>query len=155
MNRFLQQAKKKLEKLGIEYKILDLGDKAFTVDDVERLCNVNPREICKTLIVKTDKNEIYAIMLSGKKRIDNKKLCRLVNTKKTRFLTGGELKKKTVFEPGTVCPVLVENIPVLIDKSVFKTERINFGSGDLYYGIEIKSKDILKCVDAKIVDIVE
>jgi len=155
MNQVLQQAKEKLEKLGIEYRILDLGGKAYTVEDVKRLTNVNPKEICKTLIMKTDKGKIFAVMLSGQKRIDNKKLRKIIHASKVRMLTPEELKRQTVFEPGTVCPVLIEDIPLLIDSSVFETERINFGSGDLCYGIEMKSKDILKCVDAKIVDIAD
>jgi prolyl-tRNA editing enzyme YbaK/EbsC (Cys-tRNA(Pro) deacylase) len=94
-------------------------------------------------------------MLPGIKRIDNKKLLKELKAKKVRFLNEEELKGNASFEPGEVCPVLIEKIPVLIDKTVFDTERINFGSGDLYYGIEINSKDLLKCVKGKIVNIVE
>jgi len=155
MNQVLQQAKNKLEKLRINYRILDLGEKAYTVEDVERLTSVNPKEICKTLIMKTDKGMVFAVMLSGQKRINNKKVRKIIHASKIRMLTSEELKSKTVFEPGTVCPILIEDIPILIDKSVFETEKINFGSGDLCYGIEMKSKDILKCVDAKIVDIAD
>lgn len=155
MNENILKAIEKLKKLNIEYKVLDLGGIARTSEDVMKLSDVNPREIVKTLIMKADNDKIYAVMLPGVKKINNKKLLKILKVKKIRFLNENELKETAGFQPGEVCPVLIEKIPVLIDKTVFDTEKINFGSGDLYYGIEIKSKDILKCVDAKIVDIVE
>ncbi|MEM5799583.1 MAG: YbaK/EbsC family protein [Candidatus Aenigmatarchaeota archaeon] len=156
LNDKLLKAIEKLKKIGINYKILEFNEAARTSSDVARLYGINPREIIKTLIVKTDDNRFFAVMLPGILKIDNKKLLKELNAKKDRFLNEDELKNNTEFEPGEVCPILIEKIPILVDKTVFETENINFGSGDLYFGIEIKSKDLYKAIKIeKIVDIVK
>ncbi len=71
------------------------------------------------------------------------------------MLNEDELRENTPFAPGEVCPILLKNTPTYIDKTVFDTEKINTGSGDLYFGLEFPSKALLKFLDAKIVDIVE
>lgn len=155
MNDKLKDAIKRMEEKSVDFRTLDLGEKAFTAEDVARLSDVDPREICKMLIVKSDKGDICAVMLPGLKRLNSKKLRRFLRGNKIRMLRAEELRKEVGFEPGEVCPILIEKIPMIIDESVFETERINFGAGDLYYGIEIKSRDILKFVNARIEDIVE
>jgi len=156
VNDKLLAAIEKLKELGISYKILEFNEAARTSEDVARLYNINAREIIKTLIIKTDDGRFFALMLPGIFKIDNKKLLKELNAKSIRFLNESELKANTRFEPGEVCPILIEKIPVLADKSVFETENINFGSGDLYFGIEIKSKDLSKAVKIeRIVDIVK
>lgn len=155
MNDKLLKAIEKLKRLKIPYRVLDLGGIARTSEDVVRLYKVNPREVVKTLMVKTDDDRIFAVMLPGVMRIDSKKLLKVLKAKKTRFLNENELKDNANFEPGEVCPILIEKHPILIDNTVFETEKINFGSGDLYFGIEINSKDLLKVIKGKVLDIVE
>jgi Cys-tRNA(Pro) deacylase len=156
MNDKLIKAIEKLKSLGVKYNILEFNEAARTSEDVARLYNINPREIAKTMIVKTNDDRVFAVMLPGLSKIDSKKLMKEISAKSIRFLNEDELKKNTFFEPGEVCPVLIENMPILIDKTVFETEKINFGSGDLYFGIEINSKDLLKIVkNGKIVDVVK
>jgi Cys-tRNA(Pro)/Cys-tRNA(Cys) deacylase len=156
MNDKLIKAIEKLKSLGLKYNILEFNEAARTSDDVARLYNINPREIIKTLIIKLNDNRVFAVMIPGPMKIDSKKLLKEINAKSIRFLNEEELRKNTIFEPGEVCPVLIESIPILIDKTVFETEKINFGSGDLYFGIEINSKDLLKIIkNGKIVDVVK
>ncbi len=155
MNDKLIKAIGKLKNFGIEYRILEFNEAARTSEDVARLYNINPREIVKTLILKTNEDKYYAVILPGVFKIDSKKLLKVLNAKSIRFLNLEELRSQTIFEPGEVCPILIEKIPILIDKTVFETEKINFGSGDLYYGIEIRSKDLQKIIKAEIVDIVK
>jgi Cys-tRNA(Pro) deacylase len=156
MNDKLIKAIEKLKSLGLKYNILEFNEAARTSDDVARLYNINPREIIKTLIIKSNDNRVFAVMIPGPMKIDSKKLLKEINAKSIRFLNEEELRKNTIFEPGEVCPVLIKSIPILIDKTVFETEKINFGSGDLYFGIEINSKDLLKIIkNGKIVDVVK
>jgi len=156
MNDKLIKAIEKLKSLGIKYNVLEFNEAARTSEDVARLYKINPREIIKTLIIKTNDNRVFAVMVPGPMKIDNKKLLKEIKTKSVRFLNEDEMRTNTIFQPGEVCPVLIENMTILIDKTVFETEKINFGSGDLFYGIEINSKDLLKIVkNEKIVDVVK
>ena len=49
--------------------------------------------------------------------------------------------------------LLNDKIPLFVDGRVFEKEKLNFGSGDHLYGIEINSKDLDKLVDFKVVDV--
>ncbi len=152
MNENIIRVVEKLKKLNVPYRIIELGGIGRTSQDVAKLTNVNEREICKTLLIKTD-NGIVAVVLPAPFKMDNKKIREVLNTKNIRFLNEDELKENTPFKPGEVCPIIIEKIPIYIDKRAFETEKINFGSGDLYYGIEINSKDISKCIKGTVVDI--
>ncbi|MCX8179725.1 MAG: YbaK/EbsC family protein [Candidatus Aenigmarchaeota archaeon] len=153
MNEKLLKALSKLKEKGVKYRLLEFAGIARTSEDVARLYDVDPREIIKTLIVKAD-DSYFAVMLPGVYRIDNKKLLKELNARKCRFLNEHELKEQLFFEPGEVCPILIEKLPILVDRTVFETKKINFGSGDLYYGIEISTEDLKKVVKIdKIVDV--
>lgn len=153
MNNNIIRVIEKLKRLNIPHRVMELGGIGRTSQDVTRLTNVNFREVCKTLIIKTDNNDVVAVLLPAPFKIDSKKLRELLEAKSIRFLNEDELKQNTPFSPGEVCPIIIENIPIYIDKRVFETEKVNFGSGDLYFGIEINSKDIEKCIKGKVVDI--
>jgi Cys-tRNA(Pro)/Cys-tRNA(Cys) deacylase len=156
LNERLRKVIAKLEGLDIEYKILELNGKAYTSEDVVRLYGCPIEEICKTVVMKSDKGDFFAVTLGGDKRLDVKKMREIVGCRKMRFLRDDELEELTGFEPGTVCPVtLCDMLPLYLDKSCFRTEKVNFGSGDLQYGIEIKSEDMKKAIKAEVVDVIE
>ncbi len=155
MNENILLAIKKLKDAGIPYRVLEFPDIARKSEDVARMSNVNPKEIVKTLLVKMDDDKVHVLILPGMKRLDNKKVRKLLKTKNLRMLNEDELEENSPFAPGEVCPILLGNIETFIDKTVFETEKINTGSGDLYFGLEFPSKALLKFLKAKIVDIVE
>jgi prolyl-tRNA editing enzyme YbaK/EbsC (Cys-tRNA(Pro) deacylase) len=71
-----------------------------------------------------------------------------------RLATQDEIKQETGLEIGAVCPLFLD-LPMLIDKRVLSRKKVNFGSGDHMFGIEMNPRDILKCVKAKISDAVK
>jgi len=154
MNEKIREAIRILEEKGIPYRILDLGGKGISSQDVEKLSDVNPEEIIKTIVLRDTDENFFAAFVPGRMRIDLRKVKTVLKCKELRLAKAKELKQILGWAPGEVCPVLVK-FPMIIDKTVFEREKINFGSGDLLYGIEIKTEDILKCVDAKISEIVE
>ncbi|MBU5690224.1 MAG: YbaK/EbsC family protein [Candidatus Aenigmatarchaeota archaeon] len=150
MNEKILKAIEKLKQKGVYYRVLDIGKPARTAEEVAMFYDVNPREIIKTLMIKAGE-QIYAVMLPGVLKIDNKKLSKVLGKSDIRFLNSDELFSIGFFQ-GEVCPILIEK-EILVDKKVFETEKINFGSGDVYFGIEINSKDLMSLIKGKIVDI--
>ena len=151
MNKHLEMLLQQLRLKGITYRLIELKDRAISVDDVIKFSkgDITKEEICKTMIVKA--GETYcAVFLKGDKRLDFGKLQRILG-EKTRLATPEEVKDITGVDPGAVCPLLL-NIPVIIDRKVLELKNINFGSGDHLYGIEMKPSDILKIKDAKIAE---
>ena len=146
----LSQIEKFLKKKKIKYKVSDLGGQVYKVEDVIK-AGVNPDEILKTLIVRTQtkeglefKTQFYALVLRGKDRVDFKKVRRLFRGK-SELATSEEVQKVAGVPIGAVCPILLE-IPIYIDRKAMKLKHINMGSGDLTKELEMDSKDLLEVI---------
>jgi Cys-tRNA(Pro) deacylase len=156
MNNKLKEITKKLKERGIEYNLIKLKDRAMTVQQVIEYADkdIDPDEICKTLVLKDKQDKTYAVFLLGDERVSFGKVRKIFNSSKLRMANPKEIKRETGLEIGAVCPLFLK-LPLVIDKGVFTRKKINFGSGNHLYGIEINPKDIMKCTKAKISDIVE
>ncbi len=141
-----------LQETGVEYRLIELKDRAITVGDVIQYSkgDINPEEICKTIIVKA-KGDFYALFIRGADKIDFKKVKNVIG--KARITSREEVKEIAGVDPGAVCPLLVP-IPVIVDEKVIGLEKVNFGSGDHLYGVEIAVRDLEKVLDYQLVDIV-
>lgn len=144
-----------LEEKGVEYRLIELENRAISVSEVIRYSKerVRPEEICKTIILKDGKGAKQAVFLLGDRRIDFNKAKAIIGSK-VSIASFDEVKDATGVDPGAVCPLLLR-IPLFVDEAVMSRERINFGSGDHLHGIEIRSKDLSKIVDYKLVNLAE
>jgi prolyl-tRNA synthetase len=146
---------KLLEEKGVGYRLIELKEKAFSVADVIRYAKepLDPDEICKTMILKDEKGNKYAVMLLGYHRIDFAKakgfLCSALS-----IASSEEVKEATGIEPGAVCPILLR-IPLFVDRRVLEKEKINFGSGDHLYGLEVHTRDLEKIANFRVVDVAQ
>jgi Cys-tRNA(Pro)/Cys-tRNA(Cys) deacylase len=140
-----------LEEKGVDYRIIELTDRAVTVEDVVRYAKhgVDRDEICKTIILKDGEGRMHAVFLKGGDRIDFKKLRRVMG--KASVAAPDEVEETTGVKAGAVCPLLL-GVTLYVDERVFMKERINFGSGNHLYGIELSPKDLAKVMDFKVVD---
>jgi Cys-tRNA(Pro)/Cys-tRNA(Cys) deacylase len=144
------EVEKILKEKGIKYKILELSGKVITHEDVKRYSNEDPEDDCKTILAKDKKANLYAFFLRGMMRIDFSKIKEI--TGKISILSQEQMKKITGFEPGEVCPFLLEKFKIFIDKRIFDREKIQFGSGDAKFGLEIATKDLDKIIKFEIAD---
>ena len=142
-----------LEGAGVEYRVMELTDRAVSVDDVVRFSkeDINPGEICKTIIVKS-KAGFTALFLRGSDRVSFKKLRGV--TGKARIASSEDVVEITGVMPGAVCPLLVP-VPVIVDWKLLALDRVNFGSGDHLYGVEMKSADLYRVMDFTVADFSE
>jgi prolyl-tRNA editing enzyme YbaK/EbsC (Cys-tRNA(Pro) deacylase) len=142
-----------LKQRDLEYRLIELEEKAISVEDVIRYSKteIEPEEICKTIILKDRKGRKYAIFLLGNTRIDFNKAKRIIGSK-VSVASFDEVLDATGVEPGAVCPLTLK-IPLLVDRGVLSRERINFGSGNHLYGLEIQTQDIAKIIDYRLVDV--
>jgi len=140
-----------LEDKGVDYRLIELSDRAVTVEDVVRYAKdgVDPDEICKTIILKDREGHMHAVFLRGRDRIDFRKLRSIIG--KASVAAPDEVEEATGVKPGAVCPLLLD-IPLFVDERVFMNEKVNFGSGNHLYGIEIAPRDLANVIDFKVVD---
>jgi prolyl-tRNA editing enzyme YbaK/EbsC (Cys-tRNA(Pro) deacylase) len=142
-----------LEGAGVEYRVMELTDRAVSVEDVVRFSkeDINPGEICKTIIVKS-KAGFTALFLKGSDRVSFKKLRGV--TGKAHIAPPEDVMEITGVMPGAVCPLLVP-VPVIVDWKLLALDKVNFGSGDHLYGLEMKSADLNRVMDFTVADISE
>ena len=140
-----------LKEAGVEYRVMELTDRAVSVDDVIRFSKegINPGEICKTIIVKS-KAGLTALFLRGSDRVSFKKLRMVAG--KARIASSEDVREITGVMPGAVCPLLVP-VQVIVDWKLLALDRINFGSGDHLYGVEMRSADLYRVLDFTVADI--
>jgi prolyl-tRNA editing enzyme YbaK/EbsC (Cys-tRNA(Pro) deacylase) len=140
-----------LEATKIPHRIIELEARAISVQDVIEYSkeDINREEICKTILVK-HKDQYYALFLRGADKVDFKKLKAVIG--KASIASRDEVLRVAGVEPGAVCPLLL-NVPVLVDKRVLELRRVNFGSGDHLYGVELASGDLGRVLDYRTVDI--
>ncbi len=143
-----------LDEKGVEYRLIELSGRAVTVEDVVRHAKdgVDPDEICKTIILKEGRGLLHAVFLRGRDRIDFRKLRGVMG--KARVAAPDEVEEAAGVKPGAVCPLTLD-IPLYVDERVFMNEKINFGSGDHLYGIEMSPKDLAMVMDFEVVDAAE
>ena len=149
------ESTKILEEKGISYRLIELSEKAFSVGDVIEYAKekLNPEEICKTIIVEDERGTRCAIMLLGNHRISFSKAKRFIGSRVT-VLKPEEVKEATGIEVGAICPILLK-IPIFVDERVLEKEKINFGSGNHLYGLELSTKDLGKAANFKVVDVAQ
>jgi len=149
------ESAKFLKEKDIWFRLIKLSDKGISYEDVLKNSEdeINPNEICKTIIVKDKKGNKYAFLLKGDRKINFLKAKEVIG-KKISIVSFEDLKKSTGKEPGAICPLLLD-MPIYVDDKVFETEKINFGSGEHLYGLEICSVDLDKVIQFEKVNVSE
>ena len=142
-----------LDGKGIDYRLIELEERALSIEDVIRFSKeeINVDEICKTMILKDREGGKYAVLLLGGDRVDYGKAGEVIG-KKVSIASFAEVSEAVGVDPGAVCPITVD-IDLLVDHKVMGMERINFGSGNHMYGLEIRTRDLVKVVGFRVVDV--
>ena len=145
-------AEKVLRERGVSYKLIELTDRALTVPDVIKFSkgDIDPDEICKTIIVKDGGGDKHALFLLGADRIDFKKVRKILG--EVSIAKPNEVVEVAGVKPGAVCPVLMD-IPIYLDKRVLDLEKVNFGSGNHLCGLEISVSELADAMNYFVVDI--
>ncbi len=138
---------------GVRYRLIELLKPAFTVRDVIEFSKepIEQKEICKTIVVKDECGNFYAALLKGNDLIDFKKLDKIIGLK-TKIADPHEVNEVTGQTLGSLCPIVLK-IPIFLDRQLLNLDKINFGSGNLFYGIEISVEDLVRIIESRIVDI--
>jgi prolyl-tRNA editing enzyme YbaK/EbsC (Cys-tRNA(Pro) deacylase) len=153
MNNNIRRAISRIEQNKLWYKILGEGKTMISAQDVEEIVE-KPEEIFKTIIMVNNKEQFFAAFNNGRKMIDLEKVRKVLHSGQLRLAKASELKQKMHLAPGEVCPLLVD-VPIVFDKDILNLEKVNFGSGDVKYGIEMKTKDLINLIKPRIEDISE
>lgn len=122
----------------------------FTSEQAAHVRGTTPEEGAKALLVKAD-DRFYLIVISGALRADNKKLRHILETRQVRFATEEELLQLTGCRPGAVPPFgNLFGLPVLMDESLHRCERISFNAGSNSWSVTMKREDFERLAQPRV-----
>ncbi len=141
------------EKLGIKSEIVCFEQSARTAIAAAKAVGCELSQIAKTIVFKTSDQLPVLVVASGANRID-KALISDAYGAKLKISSPEFAKQTTGFNIGEVTPFgLVSEMPVLVDESLFRFNRIWISSGSENSLARIKPDDLLKLPMARKVSV--
>ena len=147
-----EQVFKELEKMGIEYEVVN-HPPAFTTQEADAYIEGKEGVRSKTMFMSDKKKRnFYLLILDDSKRLDIKKIGKLINEKSLRLGNEENLKSKMNLQFGVVSPFgLLNNkekdIKVYVDKEILNEKIITFHPNENDVAIFIKITDMFKFFD--------
>lgn len=142
---------KKLDKLGISYKLLG-HPKMREVQDVMDYLGFPVEEGFSTLVMKTEKGYV-AIIRRDDHQLSVKKVKKFLGVKELKMVESKEFEKLTGLPSGAV-HVLPPVKKMLLDKQLFEKEYLIGGSGSLDCSVKYKTEELKKIPHSKMVDVI-
>jgi Ala-tRNA(Pro) deacylase len=104
----------------------------------------------KAIVMKVE-SEFRLFVLSAALKVDSKKIKEHFGAKNIRFATPEELFSLTGLVPGSVPPFgkPILNLPLHVDTSIQKNEKIAFNAGSLTDSIIMKTEDYLRAAQSQ------
>jgi len=101
----------------------------------------------KALVLKTEEGAFVMGLIAADRRIDLKKLAKIVGTKKLRLASPQEVVKITGCEVGSIHPFgNLHRLPIYLDSSILENNTVNFNAGLHTVSIQMEAKDLIKAI---------
>jgi len=138
----LEDIKKLLDSNNIQYKLMT-HPPLSTSEEAHRIRGTPLEAGSKALIFRSE-GKFLMLVISGDKKVDMKKLRHYLKTYRLTLATPEEVLEVTGCTIGSIPPFgNLFNIPVYVDKSLFRNETIYFNAGrhDTSMGMNIDDWD--------------
>jgi len=134
----------KLDELQINYEIRPHAKPVYTSEDAALERGVRLSQIVKTMLLSDKNGRIMVAILPGNRRLDLKKLKKLMRVKDLRFVDRETVEQQLGLVAGAIAPIadLFVGIQVFVDPGVFYEKMVDISSGDPRAGLELKSEDL-------------
>ncbi len=137
----LEKALALMRKFNIKGEIIHHKRSGRTTEDASKALGLPPEYILKSLLLVSRKGERLAVILTGEKRVNIKKLEKLTGLKKLRLARPDEVEAFTGFKIGGVPPFAFHGkCRVIVDRGVVEKEFIVGACGDEYHGVKLDPK---------------
>ena len=147
-----------LDRLKIAYEL-----KEYKVDPddlsgihVAKEVNMDIKTVFKTLVARSDKNDIIMACIPGDDELHLKKLAQAAGLKKVEMIHLKELQPLTGYIRGGCSPLgAKKNYPVFLHESALTHEKIAISAGIRGEQILINPNDLIKAVNATVADLIK
>jgi Cys-tRNA(Pro)/Cys-tRNA(Cys) deacylase len=154
--RFISPVTRALERAGIKYKILPHRRTVYTAAEIAAERKRPARQIVKCIVLSDNLGNIVLACLPGDKRLRVGLVRDIMGTGKLEFVPEKQLRALTGQPLGTTAPIALKTaMPIVIDRSLAREPKVSISSGNLKFGIELKTADLLRLTGARIAKISE
>lgn len=101
------------------------------IEDITKKYNINPQDLCKTLIYKVD-DKFYAVMVRGDREVNELKVQKLLNAKNVELASIEDDKRLTGAEVGFAGPIGLD-IDVIVDNEILGMKNFIVGANKTDY----------------------
>lgn len=142
-----------LDRLKINYELksynVDLND--LSAVHVAEDAGMNIKTVFKTLVVRSDKNDILMACIPGDDELNLKKLAQASQHKKVEMIHMKELQPLTGYIRGGCSPLgAKKDYPVYLDESALKWDKIAVSAGMRGAQLILNPHDLVKAVNATV-----
>jgi Cys-tRNA(Pro) deacylase len=152
----LKILKEYLKRVGVDAKFFKFEEHTMTVDAAVNRLGVSREKIVKSILFIDDAGLPVLGIVTGDKRVSEKKLAVACGAKKVRRANSAEVKEFTGYDVGGVPPVgHKKHIRTFIDEKVMSFDRVIGGGGEINTLLEISPTEIKKLTNAEVKNISE
>ncbi len=143
---------KVLKKSNTEYEVIE-HTAVYTSEDAARVRGVDMNAGVKSLILKSDSGNFLMALVPGDRRVDLKKLAKIIGAKRVSLAQPSEVLKITGCTIGSVHPFgNIHHLGTWMDRRVLTNERVEFNAGLHTVSIRMKASDLANIVKPQIED---
>ena len=141
-----------LDSLNIEYEVTD-HPAVFTIEEMDKLGYGYKGEVVKNLFLRDDKKKnFYILTLCREKRANLKELRVMLDSRPITFASEESLFEILKLQRGAVTPFGIINdverkVRVILDKDIFKFEKIGVHPNDNTASVWLNPYDLKKVIE--------
>ena len=140
-----------LDSKELKYEII-VHEPVFTSEQAAKVRGTELKSGAKAMVLRS-KGKFFMFVLPADKKLDMKKIEKLLNTDRLSLATPDEVLKITDCKIGGVPPFgNLFSIPLYVDKSLLRNEIINFNAGLHTHSVRMNCKNYISAVSPMIED---
>ncbi len=145
-----------LEKMGVSARFFRFEEHTMTVDAAISRLGVSREKIIKSMVFIDEAGLPILGIVTGEKRVSEKKLATFCEAKKVKRANSAQVKKFTGYDVGAVPPVGHKTqIRTFIDEKVMSFDKVIGGGGEINKLLEISPAEIKRLTMGEVKDISE
>lgn len=136
-----------------DLEIILFDQSTHTAELAAQALGVEAAQIAKTLVFLAD-TEPLLVVTCGDKKINTKKLTKLLGVKKVRFADGQTVMDFTGFSPGGVSPIgLTHELPLYLDQSLWDFDVVYAAAGTANSALPVSPDRLCEITGGTVIDV--
>jgi Cys-tRNA(Pro) deacylase len=140
-------ASKDLDALGIPYRFFEHGGPVESLEQAAAERGQRPGQVVRSILFRLEENKFCMVLAGGPRQVSWPALRRHLNQRRLTMASPEEVLQVTGYRIGAVSPFgLIQQVQVLVDRSVLAEEEVSLGSGVRGLALVMLSADLLRAL---------